>query len=84
MPPVIYDIEKLKKLWDEGRTHIEIAYALGCPERYVSQLRARHNLPARRRSYHGPKEWNDPTPEQIAERKRELRERHLAEMRAMR
>jgi hypothetical protein len=84
MAHVIYDIEKLKKLWDKGLTHIEIADALGCPTAYVAQLRERHKLPPRRRAYHGPKEWNDPTPAEIEERKRELRERHLAEMRAMR
>ena len=83
MSQVIYDVEKLKKLWEKGLTHIEIANALGCQTAYVAQLRERHNLPPRRRAYHGPKEWNDPTPAQIEERKRELRERHLAEMRAM-
>jgi hypothetical protein len=82
MAAVIYDIEKLKKLWKKGLTHIEIADALGCPVAYVSQLRERHKLPPRRRAYHGPSEF-DPTPAQIEERKRELRERHLAEMRAM-
>lgn len=83
MGQVIYDVEKLKKLWNDGLTHMEIANALGCQVPYVSQLRERHKLPPRRRAYHAPKEWNDPTPEQIEERKRELRERHLAEMRDM-
>jgi hypothetical protein len=83
MTQVIYDVAKLKKLWKKGLTHIEIADALGCPAAYVAQLRERHNLPLRRRAYHGPSEF-DPTPAQIEERKRELRERHLAEMRAMR
>jgi hypothetical protein len=83
MAAVIYDGEKLKKLWNKGLTHSEIAESLGCPVAYVAQLRERHKLPPRRRAYYAPKE-RDPTPAEIEERKRELRERHLAEMRAMR
>ena len=83
MGEVIYDLEKLKKLWNQGRTHTQIASALGCPVQYVAQLRERHKLPQRRRSYHAPKD-RYPTPAEIEQRKREVRERHLAEMRAMR
>lgn len=80
MSQVIYSEQKLRKLWAKGLTHIEIARELGCPVQYVAQLRARHNLPARRRSYHSPK-MTDPTLSEIEERKRELRERHMEEKR---
>ena len=73
-PRCIYSVEHLKRLWADGKTHIEIAAALGCPENYVAYLVARHNLPRRRRTFHGPQE-EDPTPEQIAERAAECRAR---------
>lgn len=77
---VIYDVGKLKRLWARGLTHPKIAEALGCDMRYVAQLRERHNLPIRRRAYHAPK-YRDPTPDEIVERAREIRERHLEEKR---
>ena len=70
----VYSVDELKRLWADGKTHQEIASALGCSEMYVSQLRERHQLPRRRRSFHGPQE-DDPTPEQIAERAAECRAR---------
>ena len=79
----VFDVKELTRLWHQGRTHAEIASALGCPVQYVAQLRERHKLPQRRRSYHAPKD-RYPTPAEIEQRKREVRERHLAEMRAMR
>lgn len=82
MSEVIYDVEKLKRLWAEGKTHSQIAKALGCPPVYVAQLRVRHNLPQRRRSYHKPS-IRDPSPAELERLKKELREKHLAEMRAM-
>jgi hypothetical protein len=69
-----YSLTLLKRLWAEGKTHQEIAAALGCSEMYVSQLRERHQLPRRRRAFHGPQE-DDPTPEQIVERAAECRAR---------
>ena len=73
----VYSLSELQRLWAAGKTHQEIAAALGCSEMYVSQLRERHNLPRRRRAFHGPQE-DDPTPEQIAERAAECRERRAA------
>ena len=70
----IYSVTKLKRLWAEGKTHPEIASALGCSEMYVSHLRKLHKLPRRRPVRHGPQEL-DPTPEQIAERAAECRAR---------
>jgi len=69
-----YSLTTLRRLWAAGKTHHEIAAALGCSEMYVSQLRERHQLPRRRRAFHGPQE-DDPTPEQIAERAAECRAR---------
>jgi hypothetical protein len=82
MSEVVYNVEKLKKLWNQGRTHAQIASALGCPVLYVSQLRERHKLPKRRRSYYRPS-IVDPTPDELERLKQELREKHFAEMRAL-
>lgn len=70
----VYSVTRLRQLWAAGKTHVEIALALGCATAYVAQLVARHNLPRRRAAYHGPQE-DDPTPEQIAERAAECRAR---------
>ena len=72
----IYSVAQLEQLWAAGKTHVEIAAALGCSTPYVAQLVARHQLPRRRRAYHGPQE-DDPTPEQIAERAAECRARRV-------
>jgi hypothetical protein len=80
MSKILYDENKLRKLWDSGLTHLKIAEALGCPVQYVSQLRERHNLPMRGRRYHAAVD-RDPTPLEIEERKREIRERHFEEKR---
>jgi hypothetical protein len=69
---VVYDKNVLKRLWAAGKTHSEIAAALGCSAGYVENLRKRHGLPRRPRCHHGPQE-DDPTPEQIAERAAEIR-----------
>jgi hypothetical protein len=70
----VYSVARLEQLWAAGKTHVEIAAALGCATAYVAELVARHNLPRRRRACHGPQE-DDPTPEQIAERAAECRAR---------
>ena len=80
MSEIIYDVEKLKRLWDRGLSHQKIAEALGCPVPYVAQLRERHNLPMRRRAYHAP-QYRDPTPDEIVERAKKIREKHLEEKR---
>jgi hypothetical protein len=72
----VYSVAQLQQLWAAGKTHVEIAAALGCATAYVAELVARHNLPRRRRAYHGPQE-DDPTPEQIAERAAECRARRV-------
>jgi len=82
MSEVIYDVEKFKKLWHQGRTHAQIASALGCPVLYVSELRARHNLPTRQQKYRPPS-IRDPSPDELERLKKELREKHFAEMLAL-
>ena len=77
---VVYDKNLLKQLWADGKTHGEIAAALGCSAGYVEKLRIRHGLPQRPRCQHGPQE-DDPTPEEIAQRKAEIRARHLEALR---
>ena len=71
---LVYDKDVLKQLWADGKTHAEIAAALGCSKDYVENLRKRHGLPRRPRRHHKKQEDN-PTPEQIAERAAECRAR---------
>ena len=71
-----YSVAQLQQLWAAGKTHPEIAAALGCATAYVAQLVTRHKLPRRRREYHGPQD-DDPTPEEIAERAAECRARRV-------
>jgi len=80
--PLRYSVEHLRKLWARGDTYQEIAAALGCKATSIDDLKKRHGLPNRGRRQGRP--VADPTPEQIEERKAALRERHMAEMRAMR
>ncbi len=82
MSEVVYSVEKLKKLWHQGKTHAQVASSLGCPVVYVAQLRVRHNLPRRRQKYRPPS-IRDPSPEELEILKKQLREKHFAEMRAL-
>jgi transposase len=70
-------------MWARGDSYKEIAAALGCSESFVHDLKVRHKLPNRQRATTEILK-NDPTPEQIRERAAKIRERHMAEMRAMR
>jgi hypothetical protein len=84
MPVAIkYCTKQLHDLWDGGASYAEIAAVLGCSHSYVHDLKVRHKLPNRQRPTREIFE-NDPTPDQIRERAAEIRERHMAEMRAMR
>lgn len=66
-------------MWLSGAAVKEIAVALGVPIQTVYTLRHQYGLPKRERVCTFP---DDPTPEQIAERARECRERHYAKRRA--
>ena len=76
-----YSVAQLERLWARGDTYQEIAAALGCRAQHVGELRRRHKLPPR--SCKHVRSEKDPTPEQIAERAAVLREKHLAQMRAL-
>ena len=58
---------------------IDIAAALGVSVSCVYSLRHQYKLPKRERVFAFP---GDPTPEEIADRARECRERHFAKRRA--
>jgi len=76
VPRIQVDMQKLFRMWhDRTLTRREIALALGVSQSFLSTTAARLGLP-RRETVHS--EANDPTPEQIAERARECRERHYA------
>jgi len=77
-----YSVTHLERLWARGDTYQEIAAALGCRAQQVGELRRRHGLPPR--SCKHVRSEPDPTPVQIRERAARIRERHMAEMRAMR
>lgn len=75
-----YCTETLHRLWARGDSYREIASALGVCESYVALLKQRHKLPYRQK----PQQqvfMDDPTPEQIAERKHEIRMAHLEHLR---
>lgn len=76
----VYDVNVLRRLWAAGKTHQQIAAALGCSEMYVSQLRQRHNLPKRRMKFTPPVAV-DPTEAEIAARAAQIRAKHLDELR---
>ena len=76
MPRIQVDMQDLFRMWHDRRlTRREIALALGVSQSFLSTTAARLGLP-RRETVHS--EANDPTPEEIAERARECRERHYA------
>lgn len=69
-----YDIDLLRRLWDEGVHIDEIARLVGCCRHHVYELRVKHGLPRRRRTA----KYVDPTPEEIEQRAaycREMRDR---------
>jgi DNA-binding CsgD family transcriptional regulator len=73
------DVPKLFLLWHTQATLAEIAEQLGCKVTTLWTLKKRHKLPPKRRP--DGSSPNDPTPQQIEERCREVRERHFARLR---
>ena len=71
----------LADLWNAGAAVDDIAAALGVSRQVVYQLRYQQKLPIRPRP---ERRMDDPTPEEIAERARECRERHYAMRRSER
>jgi hypothetical protein len=77
----VYDVAELRRLWAAGKTHVEIAAALGCSVAYVADLRKRHSLPRRKPSQHGPQPVY-PTPDEIRAMCETFKQQHLAELRS--
>ena len=76
------DVPMLFSLWgDMSLTRVEVARKLGVTENQLTRLADRHGL-GRRGRQHRAFSMDDPTPEEIAERARECRERHFAQRRA--
>ena len=73
------DVPKLFALWATQATLPEIAEQLGCKLTSLWTLKRRHKLPPKRRP--DGSSPNDPTPQEIAERARNCRERHFAQRR---
>jgi uncharacterized protein YjcR len=73
------DVAKLFKLWHSEMETPDIAVALGVSISTLWSLRQRHGLPKRPRA--AVTLVADPTPEEIAKRAKECRERHYAERR---
>ena len=71
--------DELLALWQQGLTLIEMGLKLSCSSSTVGMLVKQHKLPPRDQLRKMP--LADPTPEEIAERARECRERHFAERR---
>lgn len=73
---------EFRRLWAAGASRMDLAERFNCCVSHIDNYRMMLALPARNRS--NPQECysaNDPTPEEISERARELRERHYAERR---
>ena len=76
------DVPMLFALWgDTTLTRAEVARKLGLTANQLTRLADRHGL-GRRGRQHRAFSMDDPTPEQIAERAAECRERHMAQRRA--
>jgi hypothetical protein len=73
------DIPVLHSMWASDLEVPEIAVRLGCSVSTLYMLRDRHKLPPRPRMRVSV--LTDPTPQEIAERARECRERHYAQRR---
>lgn len=69
----------LHEMWMAGASAEEIGRRFGIAYVTVYNWAKRYKLPKRTKRHGNPV---DPTPEEIAERARECRERHLAEKRA--
>lgn len=79
---VTYSVSELFRLWSEdGLTRAEVARLLGVTAGQLTKLASRHGLGPRGRQ-HRAFSMDDPTPEEIAARAAECRERHYAQRRA--
>lgn len=72
------DVEEFRELWESGTPVGTIASRFGVTINHVYKLRQQFGIAERDKVV-----TKDPTPTQIAERAAALRERHLADMRAL-
>jgi hypothetical protein len=73
---------EFRRLWAAGASRMDLAERFKCSLSWVDNYRMQLGLPARQPSaMQECYSANDPTPDQIAERARECRERHYAERR---
>jgi transposase-like protein len=70
---------ELHERWQRGDSVEDLAAHFGVSEGTVKRWRSYYKLPRRSRTYRPPAK--DPTPEEIAKRAAEIRERHLQAMR---
>ncbi len=74
---------EFRRLWAAGASRMNLAERFGCSVSWIDNYRMQINLEARQPSrFQECYSPFDPTPEQIAERARECRERHYAERRS--
>lgn len=79
---IVYSVPDLFRLWaDESLTRSEIARELGVTAGQLTLLASRHALGPRGR-HHRAFSMDDPSPDEIAARAAECRERHYAQRRA--
>jgi hypothetical protein len=75
------DVQTLHRLWnDHTLTRVQVSAMLGISHTHLTRLVTRHKLPPRRRDYR--RDVADPTPDEIAQRAAECREKHFAQRRA--
>jgi hypothetical protein len=75
------DVPRLFALWaDHTLTRVDVAHGLGLSPTQLTRLVAQYRLPPRPRDRN--QHAGDPTPDEIAERARQCRERHYAQRRA--
>lgn len=73
---------EFRRLWAAGASRLDLAERFGCSVSWIDNYRMELAIPARSRP--NPQECfseDDPTPEQIVERARQCRERHMAQRR---
>lgn len=74
------DVEEFRRLWESGAPAVTIARCFNLTTNRVYDLRKEFGCADRPSQKSKP---IDPTPSEIAERAAAIRERHLAEMRAI-
>lgn len=77
------DAKKIFELWHSDLRNDEVAVSLGVSRNYLTKIRSRYGL-QKRPDERGTHDNEDPTPEEIAERAAEIRERWTESERKLR